>query len=746
MQSDDERDVTWQLTADQVTSLNDAEVLEARGNVTLRRGADYLKADFARYYITTKWVFLQGNVEAMMGKDTLKAREAEFDLRSRVGWLKKGEVFMDGPHIYFAGDRINKHYGDVYTFKEAKVTACDDDVPAWSITADEAVVEIDGYAQLWRSKFQLKDTAVMYMPWLIVPAKRERQSGFLTPEFGRNNRVGAYINVPYFWAIDQKSDLTVNEYFMEKRGLMQGIQYRAAPSANEFIWLRADYLSDGQRITSDSHDPVNDEDGLVRTNTNRYWLRGMVDLELPGAPNWKLRGDLDYVSDQNYLHEFKNGMSGFRSSQEELFDIFRRDLRERDNERKSAMVLLRDWDRFSVALSAAYIQDQTLGNGNRIRSSDTTVQQGPSLAGYLYQGQIIQGFPLELSASADASYMYRRKGTRGSRYEITPVLTLPLTSEYGSFIATAGVRQAIYRTDQYFRSPDGKTRETGDNQTVPHYSLSGSTEFFRVFNLASDPLTATEKNIGKSEWTALRHSIQPRLTYRYIPLEDQERNPRYSSEDRILPKDELVYSISTVVTRKRESVTAKAAPDASGKGVRPQPSLATDYLDVLRLTVEQGYDFREASRRDERERYPRRPYSDIKAEIHAAWDERFTLINRTFWSAYTNKINRQDHGIRFNLPGWGSLYTGLDYRRAIREYTREREDAISSFVLRGSLTSLGPLSLNFGYRRDYEKGKDVERSLELVYNHQCFQLIGRALSEAGEVDYQLMFVLSGLGS
>ena len=62
------------------------------------------------------------------------------------------------------------------------------------------------------------------------------------------------------------------------------------------------------------------------------------------------------------------------------------------------------------------------------------------------------------------------------------------------------------------------------------------------------------------------------------------------------------------------------------------------------------------------------------------------------------------------------------------------------------MTSLGPLSLNFGYRRDYEKGKDVERSLELVYNHQCFQLIGRALSEAGEVDYQLMFVLSGLGS
>ena len=113
MQAEDERSVTWTLTADKVTSQNDSEILEAYGNVELRRGTEYLKADYARYYSSTKWVFLKGHVRALMGKDEMKAEEAEFDLSSRVGWLKHGEVFMDGPHIYFSGDRIDKHWGDV---------------------------------------------------------------------------------------------------------------------------------------------------------------------------------------------------------------------------------------------------------------------------------------------------------------------------------------------------------------------------------------------------------------------------------------------------------------------------------------------------------------------------------------------------------------------------------------------------------------------------------------------------------
>ncbi|MEG2005057.1 MAG: hypothetical protein RR014_03380 [Bilophila sp.] len=151
MPSEDSGAVAWNLEADSLNTLGDNTIVEARGSVVLKRGDDILKADFARYYATTNWVYLQGNVFVRMGRDDINSDEAEFDLRSKTGWLTNGHVFMEGPHIYFSGSRIIKHWGDRYTFNKAKVTTCDGDKPAWVMNAEQAVVEIDGYAQLFHS-------------------------------------------------------------------------------------------------------------------------------------------------------------------------------------------------------------------------------------------------------------------------------------------------------------------------------------------------------------------------------------------------------------------------------------------------------------------------------------------------------------------------------------------------------------------------------------------------------------------
>jgi LPS-assembly protein len=94
---------TWRLLADKTAASHDNQYLEAFGNVVLDRGSDYIRADYARYYQSTKWVFLKGNVEAKFQGDFLKAEEAEFDLNTNTGWLKNGQVFMEDPHMYFEG-------------------------------------------------------------------------------------------------------------------------------------------------------------------------------------------------------------------------------------------------------------------------------------------------------------------------------------------------------------------------------------------------------------------------------------------------------------------------------------------------------------------------------------------------------------------------------------------------------------------------------------------------------------------
>ena len=739
MRAEDEKAVTWTLNADKVTSLSANEVIEAEGNVVLQRGSEYLKADFARYFAGTKWVFLRGNVSAQMGRDTMKAEEAEFDLRSRVGWLKRGQIFMDGPHMYFTGERIDKHWGDVYSFREAKVTACDDDVPAWSLEADEAVVEIDGYAQLWRPKFQIKDTPVLFGPWMIIPAKRERQSGFLSPEVGSSSNRGVFYNQPFFWAIDESQDATFNSYIMERRGVMLGAEYRSRPSAEETAWVRLDWLHD--RIKDSKGDNFNSSDGLVRSNRDRYWLRGMYEGVL-ADPKWKIRADIDYTSDQDMLHEFRSGYSGYSRSRDELFKLFHRDIQEHDLARQSGVMLFRDWDRVSVALSASYAQAQWLGHGNAPRSSDTTVQRLPQLDLFLHKGRIVDWLPLEVSASAETGYMYRRNETRGMRYTMLPALSVPINGKYGSLIATAGLQQTFYGTDSYDHAiPEGR-KQDGNSQTIPTFQVDGSTEISRVFTLDSVPLTPSQENVGKNRWVALRHAVQPRVRYRNIPLKDQRNNPNYDSKDRISPINELTYSVTNILTRKRETVVAQKP---AKEGDAPIPVINTTYLDVLRFTLEQSYDLREATRLSERDEYARRPFRDIIAELQISFDEHLSLVSRSYWSPYMNKVTSHDHTIHYTFAPWGSVYTGFGFRSKVDEYLRERSRKVKTVTVGGDFNLYGPFAAAFSYNHDFERSESVEQILTLIYNHQCFRLEGFFAKDGQDKSYGMRITLAGFG-
>ncbi len=248
--------------------------------------------------------------------------------------------------------------------------------------------------------------------------------------------------------------------------------------------------------------------------------------------------------------------------------------------------------------------------------------------------------------------------------------------------------------------------------------------------------------MGKTRWTAVRHAIQPRLRYRNIPLEDQHDNPYYDSNDRVRPRNELTYSVSNILTRKRERVVAKKP---AKEGEKPTPVIATDYLDFLRVTLEQSYDFREATRTDERDTFERRPFQDVISEVEVRFDEFISLSSRSYWSPYLDKFVRHDHGVTFQYSPWGSIYTGLGYRAKVDEYLRERKEDVKILTLRGDLNLYGPFAIGFSLSHDYERSENVDRELRVIYNHQCFQLMGVFSKDAYEEHYGMRIVLTGLG-
>lgn len=739
MVTEDERIVRWHLSADSVVSHNDEEILEAKGNVFLRHGNEHLKADFARYYSSTNWVFLKGNVEVTSGNDVISAEEAEFDLRSRVGWLKKGKIFIAGPNAHIYGEHIDKHWGDVYTFKEVKITACDNEVPAWSISSDEATVEIDGYAHMKGSVFHVKDVPVAYSPAFLYPVKTSRQTGLLKPEFGRSTVKGAYYNQPFFWAINESSDLTANLEFMEKRGWKPGLEYRTRPNSTTAGWLRMDWFRDKLTNTRDDKGKYQG-DGLVRSNEDRWWLRGMFDSKMEDT-GWRLKADLDLVSDQYYLSEIKSDLSGFNRSRDEMYNLFRRDLMDKSRNRKSGAVLTHEWERVGINLSTFYEQNPRYGHGNRPRSQDATVQSLPQFDAFLYQGRIFPSFPLEVDASFQAAYKYRKEGTKGTRYGITPRLTMPLSSKYGSIIASGGFDQRVYNTSEKGYSYLNQNREghgprqTRQDSMVPFFNIAAQTDFARVYDLGS---SLTDEK-GDSQWTALRHSIQPKVEYRYRPSEDQERTPYYDAEDRIEAQTDLVYSITNVLTRKRERTVLEK--DESGEMVATSK---TDYIDLLRLRIEQSYNHREATRNHQRDEYGRRPFGDIIADLEIGITPYLSLNTRNNWSPYLNELTRHQSGVRFSYPKYGYFYVGYDHRPKLDEYLRQRKSDVKYLKTAAYVDLWGPFTLEGNFNYDIVDAKNHETNVRLSYNHQCFSLVGGVFVDPREETYSLNIILMGL--
>ncbi len=751
-------DTTWNLESDKLTTFENNTIVEAEGKVVLRRGKDILKADFARYYATTNWVYLKGNVFVRMGRDDLNADAAEFDLRSKTGWLTNGNIFMAGPHIYFSGSRVIKHWGDRYTFNQAKVTTCDGDVPAWSMLADQAVVEIDGYAQLFHTSLDIKDKGVLYTPFMVLPAKTTRQSGLLMPDYGKSFKRGFFYTQPYFHVIDESSDMTVYAGMMTKVGPLLGLEYRNHEFTGQQTWIAATGIYDRETVSTPGSGRL--ESNSLRTNRDRYWVRGMRD-GFVGASTWRYRGNIDFVSDQDYLREFNQGFTGFDETRDTMFNLFGRDIQEDNQTRVSAGLLSNDWQRVGVVASMRYEQDPFLGHGNRPTSQDQLVQRLPQLDAFLYKGRIVPWLPLEIDAQFQSAYMYRAEGTSGWRMELYPKVSLPLNLRYASLIGTMGLRQTYYNTETkdrtslraLYQNNSSSPLQTGEARSIVDWDIQAYTEANRVWNLnEGEELAVVPENAGKSRWTAVRHQIQPRLRYSRTPHVDQEKNPFYINEDRILPTNELIYSITNIITRKGERITV------SGEGDKQEAHRKVFYNDLLRWRIESGYDFEEEQRVLYRDKYERRPFMDIISdfEIHPwPW---LGYKAKTYISPYDGELTRHDHDLNLRYKDKVSLYTGISFRdkyydyRDKFKYAQWRNVGLTSrveLVHNRLILNLTPeFSINFDDYRNMRKGgsvgKTYDQSIEVAYTAQCYRFVGRYTYDGYDESYSLFVEIPGL--
>jgi LPS-assembly protein len=729
----------WRLQADRLEVFRDKNIVEATGNVLVYRGNNTLRADFARYFWDINWIYLKGGIQASWTKDSLKAEEAELDLKNNVGWLKNATVFLHEPHLYFSGQELTKTGPSTYEFEQAEVTACDGETPSWSFRTSEGDITVEGYAHLKHPRFRIKDFPILYSPYLLLPVKRKRQSGFLFPEFSVGTEFGTQLNLPYYLVLGQEQDMTFYANAMSKRGLMLGAEYRFTPDLETKGVVQGDWLKDQETADTEAEEADQfDDDGLTRGNSQRYWLRGKIDGYL-FTPAWKTKLDLDVVSDQNYLREFESGYNGFENSRSVFLEEFGRDINDKDELlRENVWLLSRNWASWGLQSRVVFNQNAKVPTENLSFSEDPTLQRLPEVNLNIYEQDVPWLTFLDWGAENEATYFWRHLGDTWIRSDFNPRINLPLVTAYGSLTPEFAWRETIYSLVS--EEEEGTVQDSFRSRSLWEFNLNSFTKVQRIFDLPfNDDLTHEQANLGTSRWTKIKHSLRPEVEYTYIPERDQSDLPSFDSVDRIGQANTITYSLTSLLTRRMDTIIQKPSENGDGGYGREK-----DYLDFFRLKLEQSYDFNEADRNENLDTFPRRPFTDLKCEYTLRPADWLFLDGTTWYSPYENLITEHEHMLRLNLLGRLRTYFGLDFQEELNEdIHRQDQEELSILRTGGELDITDRISVNVDYEEDLTDSSLIEQIIGLTLKHQCWK-IGLAFKRT-EDEKELAVTVSLLG-
>jgi len=435
-------------------------------------------------------------------------------------------------------------------------------------------------------------------------------------------------------------------------------------------------------------------------------------------PDWKVKANLDYVSDQNYLREFGGGYSGYEKSRRAMLGQFGRDIATDDSlTRTSSALVERSFDAWGLAARVDYTQNLAYMNSNLPDDKDPTPQHMPRLNAYIYKDRV-GDTPFEFEADTEFTHFTRAYGATGTRVDLHPQVSLPVKTNMCTLIPRVGLRETIYAVKDEDEGAGGDDRDDVASRFVPDLNVSLTSDYYRVYEVdnARAPMLSAE-NVGQAKWTKIKHDVRPRVEYDYIPFVSQSDNPEFDEIDRLLPQNELTYSLTNTLTRRRDTVIVPGGESDQ------QFAYKADYLDFLIMRLEQGFDFREATRTEDRDEYPRRPFSDVRLDLIIRPRTYLSLVNKTWFSPYLTRITEHEHMLEFYIPDPKSrVFFGLDFMAEVDEYKRQDRDGLNMLHVGGELEFFDGWSAYMDYRADLDFERDLEKIYALSYDHQCYQV------------------------
>ncbi len=483
------------VTAERIDQLQEQDVYEADGSVVVTQGPLRLTADHVTINALPGTLVATGHVHFIDPTSDLKSERLELNVNTEAGVITHGSMYIRTSNSFFTGRTIRRLSEDRYRIKEGTFTNCDakdGEVPDWRFKFEDLDVNTGESVGLKRAWLCMRDTPIIPVPTLTYPLS-SRHSGFLIPSPGYDNRFGLHYQQGYFWAINPSQDLTISPSYYSNLGYGSDLLYR----------YYLDRRSSGQWFASFlQQTQLPNVSGVDQTSTDDRRLRGLISGQHVQQVTGTLlvRGQGSFVSDRQYLQQLSNSGTQRASPSGE-----------------STLLATQRLPYGSAYFLGQYLQPLNSGGPD-------TFQRLPE-AGYVLPNTSPFGMPFLLNLDSNFVNFYREQGFAVNRMDVMPGITTDVV-DIGHLI---GLTPYFKFKEVYY------TR--GIQEASPLHR--------ETFWAAIDATSKLTRRFAGSEGGSFLHTIEPSVTYEYVPGSDQSKIAQIDQIDDIPKKNLLTYSLRT---------------------------------------------------------------------------------------------------------------------------------------------------------------------------------------------------------
>jgi LPS-assembly protein len=650
-----------QLEADSLSYDRTSGEYQADGDVHLRQGDFEVQGEQLRWNQQNGDLSAVGDVSLESPEDTLCGSSANYNLQDRTGVVEDGYYFLNTENLHVRGQSIEQRGESEYRIKSGTFTTCDGATPSWKFGASQVDVTLGGYARAKNAIFYLKDIPVLYFPYLIYPVKTERESGLLIPSFGYSDKRGFQFSESYYQVLGINQDATFYLDYLSQMGIGKGLEYR-------YI-----FGNDNAGEAKIYHIDVDKVDGET-IGEERYAVTWDHDGTLPG--NVRMIADVEYVNDDDYFDDF--------GTVAEEYD---------KDEVQSDFSLTKSWGKYSLVGALRYTRDLEDDDDN-----DETMQLLPRIT-FDATRQRIGDSPLYYELDTQYSNFWSEESSTGQRLMLLPELsTTAQLFDIFSLTPTLAYRQRYYWN---IEDPDSDYDET-NAVGLPELTTTLNTRMWRTYATHVGGLTH------------LRHTLEPELTYSYIPDQDQSDIPEFDSYDQIDEEDQLEYAL---VQRLKGRYGNDDAPS---------------YRDLiyLRTALIQDFTVDESGDLDE-----------LEFELDLDFADWWSLSGDGTYDLDTNEWS--EAGLSGELIDSRGNSLNLLYSY---DEDADDDDDVNYGRVAVNLALLDPFFLTYQQRYSFEDQVKLSETVKVEYRQQCWSLmLSYSEDDDGDRSMMLTFLLRGLG-